>query len=73
ESAGARQHQGRVASEELPALRKELNALVSMTSARTGRPHGAIHNEARRNCGGPATALCTAEQLRDRIAYLRTW
>ena len=71
--SGAEAHRRRVASEELPALRKELNALVNMTAARTGRPQGSIHNEARRNCGGPPTALCTAEQLRDRIAYLRDW
>lgn len=62
-----------VASQEIPQLRKELNALVSITAGRTGRPHGAIHNEARRVCGGPPTALCSAEQLRDRIAYLRRW
>uniref|UniRef100_A0ABS1FK08 DEAD/DEAH box helicase n=1 Tax=Corynebacterium antarcticum TaxID=2800405 RepID=A0ABS1FK08_9CORY len=61
------------ASDEIPRLRKELNTLVSITSGRTGRPHGAIHNEVRQNCGGPPTALCTAEQLRDRIAYLRDW
>lgn len=71
--SAAEAHRQRVASEELPALRKELNALVAMTSSRTGRPHGAIHNDARRNCGGPPTALCTAQQLRDRIAYLRDW
>lgn len=63
----------RIASEELPKLRKELNTLVSMTAARTGRPHGQIHNEVRRKCGGPPTALCSAEQLRDRIDYLRRW
>lgn len=72
-SAGNRAAAERVASNEIPKLRKELNALVSITSSRTGRPHGAIHNEARRVCGGPPTALCTAEQLRDRIAYLRDW
>ncbi|GAA4786839.1 DEAD/DEAH box helicase [Corynebacterium canis] len=72
-SAGNRAAAERVASNEIPQLRKELNALVSITSSRTGRPHGAIHNEARRVCGGPPTALCTAEQLRDRIAYLRDW
>lgn len=71
--SGAQMHKKRVASQEIPALRKELNTLVSMTAARTGKPHGAVHNEVRRNCGGPATALCTAEQLRDRIAYLRKW
>ncbi|MEJ6012453.1 DEAD/DEAH box helicase [Corynebacterium sp. H127] len=62
-----------IASQEIPQLRKELNALVSITSSRTGRPHGAIHTEARNACGGPPTALCTAEQLKDRIAYLRKW
>lgn len=70
---GAAGHHARVASEELPALRKKLNTLVAAKSARTGRPHGAIHNDVRRNCGGPPTALCTAQQLRDRIAYLRDW
>ena len=73
EGSGAAMHRNRVASEELPALRKELNALVAMKSARTGKPHGQIHNDARKNCGGPPTALCTAQQLRDRIAYLRDW
>lgn len=63
----------KVASEVLPKLRKELNTLVSMTAARTGKPHGQVHNEVRRACGGPPTALCTEEQLRDRISYLRNW
>ncbi|WP_297008555.1 DEAD/DEAH box helicase [uncultured Corynebacterium sp.] len=70
---GADNHRDRVASEELPALRKKLNTLVAAKAARTGRPHGAIHNDVRRNCGGPPTALCSAQQLRDRIAYLREW
>ena len=70
---GAGNHRDRVASEELPALRKKLNTLVAAKSARSGRPHGAIHNDVRRNCGGPPTALCSAQQLRDRIAYLRDW
>lgn len=60
-------------SEDLPRLRKELNTLVSMTAARTGRPHGQIHNEIRARCGGPPTAMCTAEQLRTRISVLRSW
>ncbi|MGP6173014.1 DEAD/DEAH box helicase [Corynebacterium sp. A21] len=62
-----------VASQELPKLRKELNAIVSITAGKSGRPHGAIHTEARNACGGPPTALCNAEQLQDRIAYLRRW
>jgi len=72
-SEGNRQASERVASAEIPQLKKELNALVSITAGRTGRPHGAIHTEARNACGGPPTAMCTAEQLRDRIAYLRRW
>lgn len=73
ENRGNQAAAARVASEEIPQLRKELNALVSITAGRTKRPHGAIHTEARKVCGGPPTAMCTAEQLRDRIAYLRRW
>ena len=64
---------GAVAANEIPQLRKELNARVAIVAGKTGRPHGAIHTEARNACGGPPTALCNAEQLRDRIAYLRDW
>lgn len=64
---------GSVAADEIPQLRKELNARVAIVAGKTGRPHGAIHTEARNACGGPPTALCNAEQLRDRIAYLRDW
>ena len=60
-------------ADEIAQLRKELNARVSIVAGKTGRPHGAIHTEARNACGGPPTALCNAEQLRDRIAYLRDW
>ena len=62
-----------VASEDIPALRQELNTRVSIVASRTGRPHGAIHTEVRKACGGPPTALCSADQLRERIAYLRDW
>ncbi|MBP3087758.1 DEAD/DEAH box helicase [Corynebacterium sp. sy017] len=65
--------QSQVTSQEIPKLRKELNALVAITASRTGRPHGAIHTEARKKCGGPPTAMCSAEQLRARIEYLRRW
>lgn len=60
-----------VAIDEVTNLRKELNTIVSITAGRTGRPHGAIHTEARKACGGPPTALCNADQLRERIEYLR--
>nr|WP_115684493.1 DEAD/DEAH box helicase [Corynebacterium senegalense] len=64
---------GKSAVDEIADLRRELNARVSIVAGKTGRPHGAIHTEVRKACGGPPTALCSAEQLRDRIAYLRDW
>ncbi len=57
--------------ERLTALRKELNTLVAMAHHRTGKAHGAIHHEIRAACGGPPTAMATADQLEERIAYLR--
>lgn len=63
----------RVASQVLPKLRKELNALVSLLAARTGTPHGQIHNQVRQACGGPPTALCSEEQLHSRISKIRQW
>jgi superfamily II DNA or RNA helicase len=59
--------------ERLSALRKELNALVALHHHRTGKAHGVIHNELRRVCGGPPTAMAAAEQLEERIATLRSW
>ena len=58
---------------DLGALRKELNTVVSIAAQSSGRPHGAIHTEVRKACGGPPTALCSADQLRERINYLRKW
>lgn len=57
--------------ERLVELRRELNTLVAMAHHRTGRPHGAIHQEIRTACGGPPTAMATAQELEKRIAYLR--
>ncbi|WP_156758240.1 DEAD/DEAH box helicase [Actinokineospora pegani] len=59
--------------ERLATLRKELNALVGMAHHRTGKPHGMIHGDLRRTCGGPPTAMATVEQLEERIATLRSW
>jgi len=42
-----------------------------MAHHRTGKGHGVIHSEIRAARGGPPTAMATAEQLEDRIAYLR--
>jgi superfamily II DNA or RNA helicase len=56
---------------QLRDLRRELNTLVSATHHRTGRPHGWIHNELRRRCGGPPIAAASREQIQARIAALR--
>jgi superfamily II DNA or RNA helicase len=59
--------------EQLNKLRKELNSLVALHHHRTNKPHGMIHNELRKSCGGPPTAMATLEQLEERIATLRSW
>ena len=56
---------------QLRDLRRELNALVSATHHRTGKPHGWIHTELRRRCGGPPIAAATREQIQARIEALR--
>ncbi|GHF64805.1 superfamily II DNA or RNA helicase [Amycolatopsis bartoniae] len=63
----------RSVQERIATLRKELNTLVGMYHHRTNKPHGAIHNELRRVCGGPPTAMATVEQLEERIVTLRSW
>ncbi|MGK4581054.1 DEAD/DEAH box helicase [Kitasatospora sp. HPMI-4] len=62
-----------VTHQELRELRKELNTLVAAWHHRTSQPHGTIHNELRRQCGGPLTAQATANQLKARIAKIREW
>jgi superfamily II DNA or RNA helicase len=61
------------ARETLATLRKELSGLIAAWHHRTGQPHGAIHAELRRACGGPAVPEATAEQIRARVAMLRRW
>ena len=56
---------------QLRELRRELNALVTITHHRTGKPHGWIHNELRRICGGPPVAAATTDQLKARIEAIR--
>ena len=56
---------------QLRDLRRELNTLVSATHHRTGKPHGWIHSELRRRCGGPPIAAATRDQLQARIGALR--
>ncbi|MDC7122124.1 DEAD/DEAH box helicase [Cellulomonas fimi] len=54
-------------------LRKELAQLVGAWSRRSGQPHGAVHAELRRRCGGPEVALADPAQLTARVAMLRGW
>ena len=62
---------GRPTHGQLRELRRELNALVSIAHHRTGKPHGWIHNELRRICGGPPIAAATTDQLEARIEAVR--
>jgi superfamily II DNA or RNA helicase len=59
--------------EVLAGLRKELNGLIAAWHHRTGQPHGAIHADLRRSCGGPGLPEATAEQIQARIEMLRRW
>ncbi|HYT09216.1 MAG TPA: DEAD/DEAH box helicase [Mycobacteriales bacterium] len=61
------------AHERRAALRRQLNALVAAQHHRTGRPHGTIHAELRRACGGPPTAVASVAELEQRIATLQSW
>jgi superfamily II DNA or RNA helicase len=62
-----------VSREGLATLRKELNGLVGAWSHRTGQPHGVIHSELRKACGGPAIPQASAEQIKARIDRIRQW
>jgi superfamily II DNA or RNA helicase len=61
------------AHREVAALRKELHSLVGAWSRRTSQPHGTVHAELRRVCGGPEVPKASAEHLRQRIETLRNW
>ncbi|BCJ67173.1 DEAD/DEAH box helicase [Polymorphospora rubra] len=60
------------AAERRIRLRRQLNALVAARHHRTGLPHGKIHAELRRLCGGPPSAQATIEQLEERIATMQS-
>ncbi|MFT3874762.1 MAG: DEAD/DEAH box helicase [Nocardioides sp.] len=61
------------AHEHLATLRRELNGLVAAWHHRTGQAHGVTHAALRKECGGPAAAVASAEQLTARITRLREW
>ncbi len=55
----------------LSEQRTLLNSLVGMRAKTTGVPHGVIHAELRRVCGGPAVAQASVAQLQFRIDSVR--
>lgn len=55
----------------LKEQRQLLNSLVAIHARQSGRPHGQIHAELRRMCGGPAVAQASVQQLQRRIDSLR--
>jgi superfamily II DNA or RNA helicase len=59
--------------EQLAVLRRELNGLVAAWHHRTGQAHGVTHSALRQECGGPAAATASADQLHARIVRLREW
>jgi superfamily II DNA or RNA helicase len=59
--------------QRLRELRKELNGLVGAWHHRTDTPHGVIHATLRSECGGPPSAVASAEQLQQRIDHIRQW
>jgi hypothetical protein len=77
----ARRHSSRPATAEghppaplhrtLKEQRQLLNSLVGLYAKNSGEPHGLIHAELRRVCGGPAVAQASVTQLQARIDFLR--
>jgi superfamily II DNA or RNA helicase len=65
--------QVRTTYQQRAELRRQLNALVGAHHHRTNMPHGKIHAELRRICGGPPSAQASVEQLEQRIAAIRSW
>jgi hypothetical protein len=57
----------------LAAQRKELNKLVAAYARKTSAPHGVVHNDLRRACGGPSLDEATSEQVTARIERIRAW
>ncbi|MEE1811584.1 DEAD/DEAH box helicase [Streptomyces sp. BE133] len=62
-----------VTHKQLLGLRKQLNTMVSAYTHQSGKPHGVIHTELRRVCGGPPSAEATAGQIQQRIQKVQEW
>ncbi|GAB3425075.1 DEAD/DEAH box helicase [Flindersiella endophytica] len=72
-AAAARPDRDESTYQRLAVLRRELNGLVGAWNHRTNIPHGQIHGELRRKCGGPPAAAASEEQLQQRIDLIREW
>jgi hypothetical protein len=57
----------------LKEQRSLLNSLVGIWAKQSNEPHGMIHAELRRICGGPAVAQASVTQLQARIVTVRKW
>jgi len=55
----------------LKEQRQLLNSMVGLYARQSGEPHGLVHAELRRQCGGPAVSHATVAQLQARIEVLR--
>ena len=55
------------------SARKELSGLVSAWAQKSGQPHGMVHAELRRICGGPEIARASSEQIEARVDQVRRW
>jgi hypothetical protein len=55
----------------LKEQRTLLNSLVGLYAKNSGEPHGMVHAELRRLCGGPAVPQASVTQLQSRIDMLR--
>ncbi len=51
--------------------RQLLNTLVGLYARQSGEPHGVVHAQLRRECGGPAVGTATVAQLQKRIEVIR--
>ena len=75
QASAARQREGSGADDarRRAAARRELSGLVATWARRSGQPHGVVHNELRRVCGGPEVAAASTEEIEKRVETLRRW
>ncbi len=75
QASAARRQEGSGADDarRRAAARRELSGLVAAWARRSGQPHGVVHNELRRVCGGPEVAAASTEEIEKRVETLRRW